>query len=361
MVKNKSIEKSFIIPIVVIIISILVQLFVVPILPDKYFFDSIDILSIVNGTPNRHFDGSYLFAGNFFSFINILHLTTFRQWSFLLTVLGLLLLTFSIKEKSKIKIRNLVLLIATTFFLNVYIFRIGKDFIQWIFWIIISFSILDKNNKRRIIITALMFVLEYLFFKQYYIAIYFGYVLIKQLLGKATKKNRIKYNKIAVTFLVVIFAMLVLVQFLSPSMYYRITHVRQMTNYNRIDSANAVTIITDLFDSKNVVIYIVNFIINFLRILFPLELVIKGFFYVPFVVFQIYLMHSIFNSVRNNSIKADIATRNLFSMFVAFLLVSSIFEPDFGSLIRHEISCSPIFVTLLFMTSNKGVIRNDKN
>lgn len=346
---------------IILLISLITQLVIVPSLPTKYFYDSNNILSISNGMVNRYFDESYLFAGNFFKFINIFNFSTFTQWAVLLTIVGTILLILYVNRYTKIEIHKLIFFAAVVTFLNIYIFRISKDFIQWIFWLLLFLSILDQNKYRKNIIILVLFIIETIYFRSYYIAIYLGYLAIYTIINKMIS-NKKSFNYVKLTLILVfgIFIALLLIQKVSPSLYSRIINVRQTTNMNRIESVDAVTIIQDLFNSNNVINYMINFVLNFFRILFPIELIFKGMKYIPFIIFQFYLTINIINSIKNINKSRSLTLIMLISMFISYTLVSSIYEPDFGSMIRHEIACMPIFMAIIF-NNNLKEKKNEKN
>ena len=88
--------------------------------------------------------------------------------------------------------------------------------------------------------------------------------------------------------------------------------------------------------------------------LVPVELLTKGMQYIPFLLFQLAVtvyLASLFVHVD------EIEDENQFlalSIFLGYFLASAIFEPDFGSWVRHESATFPV-LHLLVMSSNQCV------
>ena len=103
--------------------------------------------------------------------------------------------------------------------------------------------------------------------------------------------------------------------------------------------------------SGNLPLFLVNYGINAARMLVPVELLTKGMQYIPFLLFQLAVtvyLASLFVHVD------EIEDENQFlalSIFLGYFLASAIFEPDFGSWVRHESATFPV-LHLLVMSSN---------
>jgi cell division protein FtsW (lipid II flippase) len=88
--------------------------------------------------------------------------------------------------------------------------------------------------------------------------------------------------------------------------------------------------------------------------LVPVELLTKGMQYIPFLFFQLAVtvyLAGLFVHVD------EIEDENQFlalSIFLGYFLASAIFEPDFGSWVRHESATFPV-LHLLVMSSNQRV------
>ena len=118
---------------------------------------------------------------------------------------------------------------------------------------------------------------------------------------------------------------------------FEIFSVRDIVNKYRIDSVDAKTIILYILQGKSIALYYINYLINFFRLLFPIELILKSIKYIPYIVFQIWLSLKLWSWKKN--IKHEYVM-----LLYSYILVSTIFEPDFGSFLRHTI---PYFIFII--------------
>ena len=84
--------------------------------------------------------------------------------------------------------------------------------------------------------------------------------------------------------------------------------------------------------------------------MFPVELILKGMQYVPFVVLQLcwtgLLCRAVWAAVRGKW-KESWPEKRLLAVTAAWYLVAFLFEPDFGSFIRHQSSAFPLVFPVL--------------
>ncbi|PFR93532.1 hypothetical protein [Priestia megaterium] len=92
--------------------------------------------------------------------------------------------------------------------------------------------------------------------------------------------------------------------------------------------------------------FILNRVLELVRLFFPVELLIKSVNYIPFVVFQLVTTVVTFKVLRN---KKDYNPLEVVSALVVltFTISQAIFEPDFGSYFRHKISIFPFIYILI--------------
>lgn len=338
-------QKSYItIVILMLPFSIFLQFFLNPNLPSKYFYDSQGILSITNGTANLfYFDASYQFAGNFFKLINIFNFKTFQDWALFITFITSPIIITELLKCKKVSIANSAFIIVTIVFLNIYILRISKDYIQFLIWTLIYYTLrIKEHNKTKTIITFIIFLLEAIYFRSYYIIIGLLFIFIYKYLSSESKKD-IKIGKILLIVAISITLSLFALQKISPFAYDQIINMRYYQNSFRENSGDANTAINDLIKSKSPIFYCANYVINLVRILFPIELIMKGIKYIPFIIYQIYFSINIMKRLKG------INKNNIFniSILLSYLLVSNLFEPDFGSVIRHEVALFFILIDII--------------
>lgn len=328
------------------------------VLPQKYFYDSEKILSIMNGSTLT--DKGYSFTANFFNSINIFKFNSIQQWSIAISIISLLFFVLYFAKK-EISITKFIYIIASYALLNIYVFNLSKDVIQLLFFLI-AYIICKKlkcNDFRKVIFVAIVFFIESLFFRTYYMIIgtlvlglYFIYSRFFSDSEKV-KKSKKKTSAIIICSFSIFMIMIYVLQKISVENYMLLINARNSSNIYR-DGTDAVTMINDLFSNSSYFYFILNYIINTIRILFPAELFFKSIKYTPFILFQFYFS----NVLLKNMTKINKDKSIYLFIVMAFEMVSIIYEPDFGSVIRHE-SVLMLFVLELIGTERK--MKNEKS
>ena len=346
---------NHILSILILIETIIIKLFQFLILPEKYFYDSNIILGIINGTYLS--GGSFLFAANFFKKINIFHFTSLAEWSWFISIVFTILIIYYLKITSRY-----LFIIASVALLNVYVFNLSKDIIQFLIFLLIFFVLKNKKLKSyyKLILCFLIFLYEALNFRIYYGIIAITLVIIYFLYNFYIKKqSKINICKLIFLTILIFFIEIYAIKIISYENYIPIITARSSVNEFRLESINAITIIIDLLgENTNYLIFIGNYLINAIRIMLPIELLLKGIKYIPFIIYQIFISYRILKGLKK------INNENIlwFALVISFLLVSIIFEPDFGSLIRHEAALTLPLLEIVFLTnSKKGSEKNEIN
>lgn len=346
-------RRVFIMLFIIVLETFLIKAFQFEILPSKYFYDSNRILDLANGISTVT-DKSYSFAANFFKTINIFNLKTLKQWSYFVSIISLILLVIVLSKNKKILLNNLFFVIASIALLNIYVFNISKDFIQFLFFFLI-FIVLKNNrfsNNRKLILTSFILLVEAYAFRIYYVIMAMLMITIYFIYDKMIKEkflNKKMIVKILILSLCLFFAEVFVVQMISIDNYNAISNARYISNASREASPDAITIINDIFGRNTSFIkFILNYVVNLVRMLFPIELMTKGIKYIPFVFYQLFITFTIFNT----SVKLNEKNIMWLITVIAFVMISVIFEPDFGSFVRHE---STLFLILFEMNKiNEG-------
>lgn len=349
--KKISIKKISILLIPVVVLIAKVYHFVF--LPEKYFYDSQGLLDVINGDL-KVTDKAFEFSATFFKTINFMGLNTLVEWNIFLSVIfNVVIILFAIKFLKLEKIESSLFFLASVGLLNIYVFNISKEIIQFIIFFVVFFVYKTKLNKwMKLVLSAMIFVLEAVFFRKYYIL--FIPILITGILSvNKCKKNYLIYLAInfCVFFLVVFAA-----KFITPDYYSDLIEVRKSLNINRVDSVDAKTQINDLFVVDSYLLYCLSYIVNYVRISIPIELLFKGVKYIPFILYQISITMLLIFFMKKEDKKQNFILELVISC--SYLMVATTFEPDFGSLIRHEITMFPFFVFLFDMLMKN---KNDEN
>ena len=340
--KNAAIMLTFIVMMIAKIITLM--------LPKKYFFDNNRILGMANGDDSvKAWGGSYEVAANFFKTVNVFNFVKMTDWSWFLGLMktgSILLVITRIDEPD---LPQLVFLLACVGLLNIYVFNIGKDVIQFLFFFAVYLVIISPigNTTVKLLISSLILYFESTVFRAYYIliaALAIAVYCILRLFHRFVNLPRVvRLLGILLSMYVLVCAVMFVARVAKPDEFQLIMSVRDASLAGR-----------DADTEASVPLFLVNYGINAARMLVPVELLTKGMQYIPFLLFQLAVtvyLASLFVHVD------EIEDENQFlalSIFLGYFLASAIFEPDFGSWVRHESATFPV-LHLLVMSSNQCV------
>lgn len=357
---NKTYKKdTFYLCAFIFILSIIIKIFQFTTLPDKYFYDSYHILNLMNG--NYIADKAYNYTANFFDNINIFHFSNLLEWSIILSFIFTTVIFIFLIKKEKYTLVQYIFIYANIALLNIYVFNLSKDIIQFIYFLLIYIICTRKNltNFQKLIGISIILLYEALNFRIYYglmaLLLWTLYFIYKYLIKKTTQKKLIK---LIIYGFACFFLEVFIVQLVSQENYQAIIEARSSVNIARTGSTDANTMINDLLGyNHNYLTFVGNYIINTFRLMVPIELLKKGLKYIPFIIYQLY--------ITNNLLKIDkkINQENVLIILsiISFLMISIIFEPDFGSFIRHE-SAMVLFLLEIncILNNNKEIEQNTK-
>jgi len=224
--------------------------------------------------------------------------------------------------------------------------------IQFILFALLLFLIIKFQNKFLLFFAInAIFLFEGLYFRSYYLIVvlifdlfYFYFIWFK--------KCKHKILKISIFIIIGLFA----VQVFLPVQFNILINIRQWLNANSgADASDRITAINDLIPSdNNVILFIINYLINLFRICFPFELLIKGnLLYYSFFVFQLFNIVIIIKCLFNYE-QSSFKEKVVLLIIVSYYLVLVLFEPDFGSLVRHENAISLLIFYMLNDSERKS-------
>lgn len=305
-IKIKKLEYIFIIVIFLIIQGIFIYN-LENILSEKNFFDSYKIINAIRNNEITGYGNSYVVTIKFFSFLKFSNLREYNM--FLYGVFFIFFIVYFWKNYSN----NLFFIIFDALFIvlsAVYLIRPGKEILQFLL-IMICCKYPQKSY-------LLLFLGGILFRK---------YLLIQGFIFFILKKIKIsRHKKYLIVSILIIF---LLISIVFPTQICEILNVRIITNKSRQDSIYAVTIINNILPFNGMSSSYINYLINTIRLLFPIELIFKGYKYLPYILFQLWFTKKLWNWKYNLNDKVI--------LLYSFILVSGIFEPDFGSFLRHTV------------------------
>ena len=336
-------------------LTIMCKILQFTILPDKYFYDSSRMLSMSTGSNTmKEWGDAYEIVADLFRELNILNFTTLQEWAYTLAFIFGLILIFMITRADEPDKLQLFFIFCSIGLLNIYIFNISKDIIQYGIFFLMYLVMINKRipNFIKVIGCFLIFYWESTFFRSYYILMGVLFVILYGIIKVIQRKNKpINRRELAGIMIIIFIIMFLLIyfsQFLSYEDYERLINVRYA-----VPNEGAVSSISNWIDDRgNLALYMVNYAINSLRMMFPVELLLNGPFYAPFVIYQIIILYYFVLTIKDLDKDTSETAVLALSAFLGYLLVSFTFEPDFGSFVRHEAATFPVLHLLVLRKEN---------
>lgn len=306
-----------------------------PGLPDKYQFDSIKINAISKGIVSFE-DKAFQIVGDGYQALGLAGNSQAAGFLGLLTYGVLIFVSVRFLDFKNYTTRLIVLMGATSLLGAVFLSDFSKE--QFLIpFLTISLFLQQKFNMP--ILTAIPIFIYGSIFRTYWIAIgalYLFFCFADYLLRRrgtlSTKK--IVYVGLLLIALSPVFASIVGVDLVS---------IREQLNVNRIGESFATTAIFNPLPGTGFPIDSVNFLAIAFEVVIPIPLLLSGDFFYTMVGLGISTIWvTFFRNLKVQNKSTNLA-RTAYAI-IAMLAVNSLFEPDFGSVLRH---LSPLFPFLL--------------
>lgn len=313
-----------------IVLCILMAFCKESIFPKKYFFDSYGIQNLIENPHKSVGDTSVTNTATFYRILKVDRyiLTPALALVLYFTAIYVIFRKYSVESISFFKF---LLIIIYSAMAMVYISTFSKDFVVFSM-VVLPFIFFEK--KRLWIWT--LFVLFYaLFFRNYWfitISLFWGIKLF------IVKKPKLLL--IAIPFYYILISFVYFYIFGTP-----LSLIRYYANMDR-DADSAQTAISIFINGDNFLMEAANYFVTliFLIIPIPLLLLAKPFYIVLTLLISVFFFNFIKLYIKEFSSKEY---TNIFSFVISFMLVQSLFEPDYGSFVKHLAPLYPlIFVCI---------------
>ncbi len=300
-----------------------------------------ELFSAEEGASSAGGNAAYLFYK-----INIFRLSNYVDWEIYVSVLANLIVLLVLTQlKQVLRIYQWLMVIMTVAILNIFSFCLSKDPIQMCYFILIFLVLINKwDYKYKCVGIYACILFSCMTFRTYYILVLM-FMIAAQIGCSWILKRFYGIGKRTLVFIlgITLFCFLFLswAYTFSPENYQGIYDAR--VNTRSIELAN--TGITNWLPTDTVFMFTLNWITVVLRLLLPLELIPMGPKYWLFVIYQLIVTIFVLRALKN--LKHNSKTVNLaLYVYLGFLLGSAMFEPDFGSWVRHESVCFPVLFVM---------------
>lgn len=324
-------------------------------LTDKFFFDSLSLLSIeknfsLTGSVES---GAFGVTAMLFSYINFFDFKSLFEWSVFITIIFGIINFILLRKIYIIELKNFIVILIGLFLWYLFAAGITKEVIQTLFYFFIYFFIVNnsifKSIYSKVIIGIIILWISSICFREYYIltAFFSGIVyLIYYFIRKKHIEGLKGYVFSMIVFLIVLVIFLNIAEVISFEEYSMIINLRSGT-YQYLMEAGTDSFIDNIIEGDGIYIYVLNYIINYFRLLLPIELLFGGkIYYISFVIYQIAFTCYYIKNICNLT-KIDNEKFICMIFLTSFIMVAAMMEPDFGSWLRHQSACYMLFLSIL--------------
>lgn len=301
--------------------------------------------------------------GNTISFFQILNLgfTSYQAWEAYITIIYNILIFITVRNFFQ---RNPYAGWKENFFvylnvaiLNIFCLNLAKEPYQMIFFFLMALSISIPNTyNKKCIALSIALIITILYSRKYYGLVLMYFFVLNFLIDKLfknrqpTKQNNKKekrklYGKL---FLLVALFGILHYFFMSYLMVGNEDTYNEMVAANSRDATTAASEITPLFPNSNPALLAVDYFIKIFRLMIPIELLFKlKVTYLFLLVYQGFLLQFLIRTFKFRDKKRNPTRTIAMYLYIAFLLCSATFEPDFGSWVRHQGVAFPVILLLI--------------
>jgi len=322
--------------------------------PDYYFWDAGTINRFMLTNDSLKLFDSYASTAAFYNLFNV------ERKSILFSIISSIIIItnfFYILKKSKAQIITLLELLLYFYCMLlsiVYMTLLSKDFI--VLLLIIPFLPLAKKGIIGLMIWSLLASCYAIYFRSYWFILLGMFWFFYVALGIFKRPRTIIFLIFMILFcLAVVFKVAVGVD---------LDNFRHIVNDVRLDEEqeNARTMIVSYIPGGGLFISWVNVCLTWLFMIIPLPLLLSfSPFYIIIAFFIMLLWYGFWKSVKIElTVHHDNQLRSVIALIISFTAVQSIFEPDYGSYVRHLSPYYPLFFYAIF-TSRCAIIEVAKN
>ena len=207
-----------------------------------------------------------------------------------------------------------------------------------------------KYKWIKFLIGIIIIYFSSILFREYFIlmAVFAIYIyIISTILKKKNLSPKYYYIWMIIFSMILVTFFLFIISVILPEEYSFIMVLRTDYYYTQLMEAGTDSLITALVPGESLFIYMVNYIITYFRLLIPIELLFNiKIQYIPFVVYQLSVTYYY---IKNISMMNIIDDKKFIALvfLTAYILISAIMEPDFGSWVRHQTAMYSLFLLIL--------------
>jgi len=315
-------------------------------LPSKYYYDANTIKKFIALTTEIIPFNSYNNIAFFYKVIGFNQNSSLLNagfFTFTLSYIFILIVVIFISRKIYITKKFLFIIFIWIILMSIYLGQFSKEITVLILSTILL--IFAKYKEIYFLLLAIMLIVLY----AYFFRIYWFIIIYLLILFYASEKIKGIFKYLFI--LVGIFMPFIISDyFLNTS----ITDARVNVNIGRINSIDAQTIILNPLPNHIWILDFLNSLIIFTLFIVPAPFLIK--LSIKYIVFTLWVWVNIyifFKSIYLSKILKFLISkpnyrRLKFSIYfiISYIMTQSLFEPDYGSFLKHQVGLCPIYIFL---------------
>ncbi|NDL62330.1 hypothetical protein [Acerihabitans arboris] len=322
--------------------------------PNYYFLDANTINNFIMHKSTLTKGDSYASTAAFYSALNV------SKDSIVFPVISALIICgffFWILKKSKatrMSLLELGMFLYCMLLSIVYMTLLSKDFI--VLLIIIPFISLASHKAIGLVIWSVVALFYAYFFRGYWLLILALFWTLYVMFSWIKKPKQL--------FLIVLALLFVLAVLFKIGMGVDLDNYRTMVNDIRSEAVDisAKSMITSYIPGGGVIIGWLNVYLVWLFMMVPIPLILSlSPFYLIISFFISMLFWKFWSATKSELItKKNTTLKATICLIISFTAIQSIFEPDYGSYVRHLSPLYPLFFYVLFVSRGKTEVIKEK-
>lgn len=318
-----------------------------PFLPAKYLYDGRTIQNVANGLRDYSSDRSFQGIGELYRFIGLADKPVAAGLLAYILYAWLVYRAATELDTSTLDIATAACFVATASLGAVFLGQYSKDAV--VLAIVAAVMSRAASWKWDILLLAGIAYYAYSFRNYWYL------VGILYLFFRWYTRSEINRARLGVSVPVLMAGLAVA---FSVKLGVDLDHYRDLVNVNRSGSVDAQTLIHSLIPINGWIGGWSNSLITLVGLVFPFPLVLLGglvHLVVAAFVTVVWLRFNRSVGILTRLHAFEPRTRRILSLVIAFILIQSIFEPDYGSYLRH---LTPILPAILLIIAKGSFVSN---
>lgn len=307
-------------------------------LPPRFSYDAVKIEALTVGQLAVD-DDSYSVVASLYRAIGLAGAPELAAWVGYVTAIVILVAVLRLSTRYEPTKATPVVIAFTVLCSAVYLGAYSKE----LFVLPIVFSLIAARSRRWVAFSVILMLAYAASFRTYWFVVAGLFVAVHWALGRLTSR---RYMVPLIGASLVLLA--VAYQAATGS---ELSEIRAGVNSGRLDGVDASTRIDAFVNGTGLVAQSANVILTFAALVLPIPLLMLGSAYHAVIAAVIaglwgYFFYRLFAGMRSGEVREDPLKRRSAALLLAFIMVQAMFEPDYGSALRHVVPLLPLLVVL---------------